>query len=194
MPNWCNNMLRITAKNNKKDLKKIYKAITINDVFTLEKVVPIPNTVTNYAENSIKLVTYVANQFFTKSPAKLKRFLKTEDYTSKVAIPLNINNNNIHQYTYSIQITKNKDLIISLKGDNPNYVKFYTKYQDKKDYYQIYIDENNNVVDENPNHKEKPTILEVQYWYQWNIDNWGTKWDVEGEINLSPDEIICSFQ
>lgn len=49
--------------------------------------------------------------------------------------------------------------------------------------------------------EEQSAANEKQYgfknWYDWNIGNWGTKWDVDAEvddISSSSEEVIMSFQ
>lgn len=48
-----------------------------------------------------------------------------------------------------------------------------------------------------PAYRDEPSQQEARasknWWYSWNVNNWGTKWDIEEEAEISSDSIKAWF-
>lgn len=166
MPNWTNN--KIICKKSIGD--KLLTKVDDKYILDFNKLVPMPNTlhlVSGTLEENAIACYYLSSK--KEEQKKIKEVLKNKkldfysNYWSKYESKINYLSSN------KKQLKKEKEIFL-----NNNYEDNYRKFNSLEELGKEYF---NNIVNYN-----------FADWYDWRIENWGTKWNVDDDVDVSYNE------
>lgn len=209
MPNWCHNVLRI--KTNR--VEDVLNDISVDGKLSFLKIKPMPDTVYTLGTNPYldKMYNFVADRYFKNNMESLSKFTQEKGIEILTEIPDDVKevfykNNHYHKLNiFRIDIAEDLHLFVEngynliprviyfknnktriceiIESDVPSSALLFTLTIKNMD---------TGVVLEKINCSYTDVVVKpLVSWYDWSIEEWGTKWDIgEDQCCIITDNVI----